>query len=69
VDAPAIEDVEAAVYHVLTDAPERDGALAWDKTTPIPVIRRVGGQEALALSTASRLRAAPWRAAILSPGT
>jgi hypothetical protein len=40
-DAPAVEDLAAAVYVIPTDAPEADGTLAWNKTTLVLVTARI----------------------------
>ncbi len=42
-DAPALEDIEAAVYVIPTDAPEADGTLAWSETTVVLVTATAGG--------------------------
>ena len=52
-DAPAVEDVAAAVYVIPTDAPEADGTLAWDKTTMVLVTVRAGGEQGIGWSYAA----------------
>ena len=52
-DAPAVEDVAAAVYVIPTDAPEADGTLAWDKTTMVLVTVRAGGKQGIGWSYAA----------------
>ncbi len=52
-DAPAIEDVTAAVYVIPTDAPEADGTLAWDKTTMVLVTVRAAGEQGIGWSYAA----------------
>jgi L-alanine-DL-glutamate epimerase-like enolase superfamily enzyme len=47
---PVVEDLDAAVYVVPTDAPEADGTLAWDKTTLVLVTARAGGQQGIGWS-------------------
>jgi L-alanine-DL-glutamate epimerase-like enolase superfamily enzyme len=42
-DAPALENIEAAVYVIPTDTPEADGTLAWSETTMVLVSARAGG--------------------------
>jgi L-alanine-DL-glutamate epimerase-like enolase superfamily enzyme len=43
-DAPTLEDIEAAVYVIPTDAPEADGTLAWNETTVVLVTARAGSE-------------------------
>ena len=52
-DAPAVEDVAAAVYVIPTDAPEADGTLAWDKTTMVLVTVHAGGEQGIGWSYAA----------------
>ena len=43
-DAPTLEDIEAGVYVIPTDAPEADGTLAWNETTVVLVTARAGSE-------------------------
>jgi L-alanine-DL-glutamate epimerase-like enolase superfamily enzyme len=52
-DAPAVEDIAAAVYVIPTDAPEADGTLSWSKTTMVPVTVRAAGQQGIGWSYAA----------------
>ena len=66
VEEPVVEDLDAAVYVVPTDAPEADGTLAWDKTTLVLVTARAGGQQGIGWSYTAAA-AAPVVTGILSP--
>jgi L-alanine-DL-glutamate epimerase-like enolase superfamily enzyme len=66
VEDPVVENLDAAVYVVPTDAPEADGTLAWDKTTLVLVTARAGGQQGIGWSYAAAA-AAPVVTGILSP--
>ena len=57
-DAPAVEDIAAAVYVIPTDAPEADGTLAWDKTTMVLVTIRAAGEQGIGWSYAAAAAAA-----------
>jgi L-alanine-DL-glutamate epimerase-like enolase superfamily enzyme len=46
-DAPRLEDIEAAVYVIPTDAPEADGTLAWSETTVVLVTATAGGEQGI----------------------
>jgi hypothetical protein len=46
-DAPVLDDIEAAVYVIPTDAPEADGTLAWSETTMVLVTARAGGEQGI----------------------
>jgi L-alanine-DL-glutamate epimerase-like enolase superfamily enzyme len=61
-----VENLDAAVYVVPTDAPEADGTLAWDKTTLVLVTARAGGQRGIGWSYTAAA-AAPVVTGILSP--
>jgi L-alanine-DL-glutamate epimerase-like enolase superfamily enzyme len=65
VEGPVLENLDAAVYVVPTDAPEADGTLAWDKTTLVLVTARAGGQQGMGWSYAAAA-AAPVVTGILS---
>ncbi len=52
-DAPPVEDIEAAVYVLPTDAPEADGTLAWNETTMVLVTARAGGEQGIGWSYAA----------------
>jgi len=50
--------LRASAYRIPTDAPEADGALAWDKTTMVLVTAQAGGQRGIGWSYASAAAAA-----------
>jgi hypothetical protein len=53
VTEPAVTAVETAVYVILTDAPEADGTLTWDKTTMVLVTVRAGDEQGIGWSYSS----------------
>jgi L-alanine-DL-glutamate epimerase-like enolase superfamily enzyme len=50
--APTLDTPGVSVYRIPTDAPESDGALAWDSTTLVPVEVNAGGKQGIGYSYA-----------------